>query len=96
MSKYYITASLQAGFCEISFPKSSKRKYVSCNLFSQHTLFAIAQYDLENNLLNTFLSGAEAIQLGLSTASINSVGNRIRECANNKRQTAYGFVWKFL
>ena len=60
----------------------------------------IAQYDLENNLLNTFLSGAEAgkyiIQLGLSTASINSVGNRIRECANNKRKTAYGFVWKFL
>lgn len=60
----------------------------------------IAQYDLDGNLLNSFLSGADAgkyiIELKLSTASINSVGNRIRECANNKRQTAYGFIWKFL
>lgn len=61
----------------------------------------IAQYDLNGNLIESFISAGEAgrkiISVGLSKAkNSNSVGNRIRDCANGQRKTAYGFVWKFI
>lgn len=61
----------------------------------------IAQYDLDGNLIEIFISAGEAGRkisaLNLSKAkSINSIGNRIRECANGQRKTAYGFIWKFI
>lgn len=61
----------------------------------------IAQYDLNGNFIESFISAGEAgrkiISIGLSkTKNSNSVGNRIRDCANGQRKTAYGFVWKFI
>jgi hypothetical protein len=35
------------------------------------------------------------IKEGCSSAKLNTVTNKITECANNKRKTAYGFLWKF-
>ena len=61
----------------------------------------IAQYDLNGNFIESFISAGEAgrriISVGLSKAkNSNSVGNRIRDCANGQSKTAYGFVWKFI
>lgn len=60
----------------------------------------IAQFDLEGNFIESFISAGEAgrkiISLNLSKANSNSVGNRIRECANGQTKTAYGFIWKFI
>lgn len=60
----------------------------------------ITQYDLEYNFIKNFNSAGEAareiILMGLSKSNIStSVGNRIRDCANGKLKTAYGFIWKF-
>ena len=35
------------------------------------------------------------IKEGYSSAKLNTVTNKITECANNKRKTAYGFLWRF-
>ena len=60
----------------------------------------VAQYSLKGELLESFLSAAEAgrkiIQEKKSIANCNTVGNRIRECCNGQRKTAYGYKWKFL
>ena len=60
----------------------------------------IEKYDLNGNYITNYISAAEAakeiISEGLTQASVNSVGNRIRDCANNKLETAYGYVWKFV
>ena len=61
----------------------------------------IAKYDLNGNFIESFISAGEAgrkiISVGLSKAkNSNSVGNRIRDCANGQSKTAYGFVWKFI
>lgn len=49
----------------------------------------VAQYDLQNNLINVYESAAEASrQTGINNKSISFV-------CRNKRKTAGGFIWRF-
>ena len=51
----------------------------------------IEQYDLNNNLLNIFDGCRDAARfLGDENKS-----KHISECANRKRKTAYGYIWKY-
>lgn len=49
-----------------------------------------AQYDLEGNLLNIFDSATQAGK------SLGKDGRNIRSVCDGKRQSAYGFKWKYL
>lgn len=51
----------------------------------------IEQYDLNNNLLNTFDGCRDAARF-LGDENKNK---HISECANGKRKTAYGYIWKY-
>lgn len=59
----------------------------------------ISQFSLDGNYIRTFISGVEAAKWisnhGLSHGDISTIGNRIRECANGKRKTAYSYKWEF-
>ena len=59
----------------------------------------ISQYDLNGNYIQTFISGAEAakwiLNQGLSLGKISTISNRVRDCANRKRKSAYGYTWNF-
>ena len=58
------------------------------NYLSKHK--PIAQYDLQNNLINDYQSAQEAGRcLGKS-------GNSIADCAAGRQKTAYGYIWKYL
>ena len=57
----------------------------------------VAQYDLEENLLNTFNSiEAAAASIDSTEATQKTKANRISECCNEKRKTIYGSIWKFI
>ena len=49
----------------------------------------VYQFDKSGQLINTFPSLKEAGK------SINKPHYHISQCANGKRKTAYGFIWKF-
>lgn len=49
----------------------------------------IEQYDKDNNLLNIYPSAAEAAR------QLNKTPAHIIKCANKKRKTAYGYIWKW-
>jgi group I intron endonuclease len=59
----------------------------------------IAMYDLEGNLLENFSSlteAAEYIQTEQNkTTNIRGIAVHIRQVAQGKRKTAYGFTWKY-
>jgi group I intron endonuclease len=59
----------------------------------------IAMYDLEGNLLKNFSSlteAAEYIQIKQNkTTDIKGISVHIRQVAQGKRKTAYGFTWKY-
>lgn len=50
----------------------------------------INQFDLQGNYIQTFINGTEAGK------SINKSNTHIMACANGKRKTAYGYIWKFV
>ena len=50
----------------------------------------VGQFDKNNNLLVVHESIGEAAK------SIGKPKQHISECANGKRKTAYGFIWKFI
>lgn len=61
---------------------------------------ALYQCDLNGSILSSFESGAEAARYIMSTdktkaTKIGTVANKILECANGSRKTAYGYQWKF-
>lgn len=61
---------------------------------------ALYQCDLNDNILSSFESGAEAARYIMSTdktkaTKIGTVSSKILECANGSRKTAYGYQWKF-
>lgn len=54
---------------------------------------SIIQYSLNGDKLNTFISLKEAaLSLNVNTTSARCF---ISQCANGKRKTAYGSIWKF-
>ena len=60
----------------------------------------VAQYDKNNNYIQSFLSCGEAarflINNNITQAKIGTVTNKIVECAEGKynRKSAYGYIWK--
>ena len=59
----------------------------------------VQQYTMDGEYVEWFESAGEAarkmIELGLSYGNSNSAGNRIRDVANGKMKSAYGYIWKF-
>lgn len=59
----------------------------------------VHQYSLQNEYIQTFESVNDAarwiIQKQLSVSKINGVSGNISNCANGKRKTAFGFIWKY-
>lgn len=50
--------------------------------------FIIYQYDLNNQLINTFKTYSEAGK------SLNKTSSHISACARGLRKTAYGYIWR--
>ncbi len=61
---------------------------------------SVGQFDVNDNFIAWFESAGEAgrklIDMGLSASNSNTIGNRIRECANGQKRCAYGYIWKFM
>lgn len=61
---------------------------------------SIRQYDKNGILINTFNSVAEAGQWCFENKKClnynSGVRSHIAECANGKRKTAYGYIWKYI
>lgn len=59
----------------------------------------VYQYDKHLNLLNSFNSTVEASKWCYENKVCKSLNSGVRahigECANGKRKTAYGFIWKY-
>lgn len=59
----------------------------------------VKQFDLKGNYIAEFYSCGEAarwlIKNNYSAAKHSTVVNKITDCCNNRRQTAYGFMWSF-
>lgn len=61
----------------------------------------VKQINKDNNVeIKQFYSCGEAarylIDNGYSSAKVGTVTNKITECANNKRKSAYGYIWRFI
>ena len=53
--------------------------------------YNIAQYDLEDNLLNVFYTAQDALDfLNISNKRSGNIGR----CIKGERKTAYGYIWK--
>lgn len=61
---------------------------------------AVNQMTLSGEVCQTFSSCSNAARYlicnGYSTAKLNTVTNKITECANGKRKSGYGFMWSFV
>ena len=59
----------------------------------------IEQYSLNGELLNTFTSQREAgkyIKNSIETTNaIDKIASKIGDCANQKRKTAYKYIWRY-
>ena len=89
-SKKQIEAANKAREIAWKLPKTKKQiEAVTKNILKANPEKSVLQYDLNMNLLNEFKSLAEAAR------SINGNHGNISMCCNNKRKTAYKFIWKF-
>lgn len=71
--------------------KISEARQGKCKGDNNHNSKTIYQYDLNGNLLQTFTSSGEAIQI-LNKKN----GANIRKCANGERKSAYNFKWSYV
>lgn len=59
----------------------------------------VHQYDKQENFIQSFPSISDAAQWcfnqGLTSSALNGVRSHIAEVANNKRKSAYGYIWKY-
>lgn len=66
----------------------------------QANMKTVYQYDKNKNLINIFNSTVEAAKWcfeNKKTTTLNSgVRAHICECANNKRKSAYGYLWSYV
>ena len=60
----------------------------------------IMQFDKENNYIAQFNSVADAARWCYDTKKCKTLNSGVRghiaDCANGKRKTAYGYIWKYL
>lgn len=59
---------------------------------------SVVQLSKDNNKIQTFISCGEAarylIANGYTAAKVGTVTNKITECTNGTRKSAYGFIWQ--
>ena len=55
----------------------------------------IKQYDLNHNLLRTFMSAADAARTVHPNSNINSSSSSILQVCKGNRRTAYGYIWEY-
>lgn len=65
-----------------------KNNYVIKNFFGK----TVAQYDLENNFIQTF----ESANAAAAFLNKKGRGSHITEVCNGKRKIAYGYKWKYI
>ncbi len=70
----------------ISYQKLDKLEYLA----DTHKSYRIQQFDLENNLINTFESVTKAAKV------FNVSKTAICNCAQGKSKTCKGFIWKYV
>lgn len=94
-AKHNMNEAVRTGLFD-NCKKIQKENAVKNNLNKYHILAnevtkkKVAQYDKQNNLLNTYESISEASRkTGITTTSISY-------SANGKRKTAGGFIWHFV
>ena len=91
----YLYKNLQKGHSRVRKPLTIEHKQKLSD--AKKNKKKVAQYDLEENLLNTFNSiEAAAASIDSTGATQKTKANRISECCNEKRKTIYGSVWKFI
>lgn len=60
---------------------------------------SVIQYNKNREKIQEFYSCGEAarflIKQNITTAKVGTVTNKITECANHKRKSAYNFLWEF-
>jgi hypothetical protein len=60
---------------------------------------SVIQYNKNREKIQEFYSCGESarflIKQNVTTAKIGTVTNKITECANHKRKSAYNFSWEF-
>lgn len=89
-SKKQIDAANKAREIAWNLPKTQKQiEAATKNILKANPEKSVLQYDLNMNLLNEFKSLAEAAR------SINGNHGNISMCCQEKRKTAYKFIWKY-
>lgn len=89
-SKKQIEAANKAREIAWKLPKTKKQiEAVTQNILKANPEKKVLQYDLNMNLLDEFKSLAEAAR------SVNGNHGNISMCCQNKRKTAYKFIWKY-
>ena len=67
--------------------------------FQNNSSKRIAQYSKENEFIQYFESTVAAgrwiYEQGKCAALSSGVRSHIGDCANGKRKTAYGYIWKY-
>lgn len=65
-----------------------------------HNCKKVIQYDKNHQAINEFVSCSDAARYLISAlnlhAKIGTVTNKITDCANHTRKTAYGYIWEFI
>ena len=86
--RHYLSTILKNNNIEVKTNQEINRK-----LFGQ----CINQYDLNNNYIQTFATARDAARfVRPNTNSLGGVTSHITDVCKGKRQTAYGFKWRYV
>lgn len=78
-----------------SRPKSQEWINNVTNAVRKSTAKPIIQYDKNGNIIKEWISFYEAARYINVEGNYKSTIKNIHACCNNKRKTAYGFIWKY-
>lgn len=85
--RHYLSTILKNNNIEIKTTQEVNKK-----LFGQ----CINQYDLNDNYIQTFATAKDAARfVRPNTSSLGGVTSHITDVCKEKRQTAYGFKWRY-
>lgn len=76
--------------------KDEQQIFNDIKLVSKKNKVSIIQYSLNDKILNTFQSAAEAARFLNPQGNIKSISSCIIQVCRGKRKTAYGYKWKYL
>ena len=89
----------ELGICVDSVSKVLHERGIPINISSTQKK-PVAQYYRDGNIFQTFPSCSDGarwlISQGITEAKLGTVTNKITECANHKRKSAYNYLWEFI